>query len=141
MNVVVPRTCTVILPTREGDRQTFPSKQDSRPLSSFREHKAYVLLGDPGAGKTTAFELEAKVLGKRARLVSAREFITLGNPESVGDGEVLFVDGLDEVRTGGDDPRPKLDEIRRRLNDLGRCLLYTSPSPRDRTRSRMPSSA
>ena len=23
----------------------------------------------------------------------------------------------------------------------GRCLLYTSPSPRDRTRSRMPSSA
>ena len=26
------------------------------------------------------------------------------------------------------------------LNDI-RCLLYTSPSPRDRTRSRMPSSA
>ena len=24
---------------------------------------------------------------------------------------------------------------------LGNCLLYTSPSPRDRTRSRMPSSA
>ena len=32
----------------------------------------------------------------------------------------------------------------RRVADLGRyafCLLYTSPSPRDRTRSRMPSSA
>ena len=28
------------------------------------------------------------------------------------------------------------------LNDInGNCLLYTSPSPRDRTRSRMPSSA
>ena len=25
--------------------------------------------------------------------------------------------------------------------DAGTCLLYTSPSPRDRTRSRMPSSA
>ena len=25
--------------------------------------------------------------------------------------------------------------------ELGACLLYTSPSPRDRTRSRMPSSA
>ena len=25
--------------------------------------------------------------------------------------------------------------------DPGTCLLYTSPSPRDRTRSRMPSSA
>ena len=28
-----------------------------------------------------------------------------------------------------------------RLDRLGCCLLYTSPSPRDRTRSRMPSSA
>ena len=27
------------------------------------------------------------------------------------------------------------------LNQLKTCLLYTSPSPRDRTRSRMPSSA
>ena len=27
------------------------------------------------------------------------------------------------------------------VNDLNTCLLYTSPSPRDRTRSRMPSSA
>ena len=27
------------------------------------------------------------------------------------------------------------------LNSTGTCLLYTSPSPRDRTRSRMPSSA
>ena len=39
----------------------------------------------------------------------------------------------------------KLSEARERLNELfGRkypCLLYTSPSPRDRTRYRMPSSA
>ena len=27
------------------------------------------------------------------------------------------------------------------ITDLYNCLLYTSPSPRDRTRSRMPSSA
>ena len=27
------------------------------------------------------------------------------------------------------------------VGSLGICLLYTSPSPRDRTRSRMPSSA
>ena len=27
------------------------------------------------------------------------------------------------------------------VTDLDTCLLYTSPSPRDRTRSRMPSSA
>jgi len=35
---------------------------------------------------------------------------------------------------------PYLSEIRRVAMSRG-CLLYTSPSPRDRTRSRMPSSA
>ena len=33
--------------------------------------------------------------------------------------------------------REKIEELR----ELNSCLLYTSPSPRDRTRSRMPSSA
>ena len=32
-------------------------------------------------------------------------------------------------------------EMRARLRTLGVCLLYTSPSPRDRQKSRMPSSA
>ena len=31
--------------------------------------------------------------------------------------------------------------IARRFDQVSDCLLYTSPSPRDRTRSRMPSSA
>ena len=34
------------------------------------------------------------------------------------------------------DGAPKIDDAHRKI-----CLLYTSPSPRDRTRSRMPSSA
>ena len=36
-----------------------------------------------------------------------------------------------------------LDNIDRTIavNNFATCLLYTSPSPRDRTRSRMPSSA
>ena len=46
-------------------------------------------------------------------------------------------------------PELSLGAIRCKVGDLGRtshdqrglCLLYTSPSPRDRTRSRMPSSA
>ena len=32
----------------------------------------------------------------------------------------------------------QLEQVKAELKD---CLLYTSPSPRDRTRSRMPSSA
>ena len=34
-----------------------------------------------------------------------------------------------------------MDNILQKATELGVCLLYTSPSPRDRTRSRMPSSA
>ena len=38
--------------------------------------------------------------------------------------------------------RPGRGAVKRRLDTKKkRCLLYTSPSPRDRTRSRMPSSA
>ena len=33
------------------------------------------------------------------------------------------------------------DTLLLKVDQLGVCLLYTSPSPRDRTRSRMPSSA
>ena len=33
------------------------------------------------------------------------------------------------------------DEKRARYDQYGHCLLYTSPSPRDRQKSRMPSSA
>ena len=36
---------------------------------------------------------------------------------------------------------PNKPEIGATQFDTGSCLLYTSPSPRDRTRSRMPSSA
>ena len=36
---------------------------------------------------------------------------------------------------------PVPDEMYWGVKDKGACLLYTSPSPRDRTRSRMPSSA
>ena len=35
--------------------------------------------------------------------------------------------------------RVENDNLKKELADV--CLLYTSPSPRDRTRSRMPSSA
>ena len=34
-----------------------------------------------------------------------------------------------------------INYMKTQLNSLGYCLLYTSPSPRDRTKSRMPSSA
>ena len=48
------------------------------------------------------------------------------------------------VQRGGDEVMP-VDDLTRNFSSLlmkyNDCLLYTSPSPRDRTRSRMPSSA
>ena len=55
------------------------------------------------------------------------------NPDTDGDG---LVDG-EEVLTEGTDPLDTDSDD----DGLDDCLLYTSPSPRDRTRSRMPSSA
>ena len=37
--------------------------------------------------------------------------------------------------------KDRIDELKGLLKRYSICLLYTSPSPRDRTRSRMPSSA
>ena len=42
---------------------------------------------------------------------------------------------------GGAYLQAELKEIREGTKMHSSCLLYTSPSPRDRTRSRMPSSA
>ena len=47
------------------------------------------------------------------------------------------LDRLLELLAGTSDLQTFLAE----LNDMGRCLLYTSPSPRDKRQSRMPSSA
>ena len=55
---------------------------------------------------------------------------------------------VDEERDSDIDSRPsetaKAKRITRQLTQLGdynNCLLYTSPSPRDKRQSRMPSSA
>ena len=36
---------------------------------------------------------------------------------------------------------PQVQQVKDTLDQIGICLLYTSPSPRDRQKSRMPSSA
>lgn len=103
----VPRTCTFT-------PQDLPP--ESHEISHFREEYGYVLLGDPGAGKSTLFEKESTESG--GYYLSAREFLTFDTcPE--WQGETLFIDGLDETRAGVSDARTPLDAIRRKLNQLG----------------------
>ena len=115
MSCIVPRTCTEI-PADGPDRDAM-----SRPLDEYRDVPAYVLLGDPGAGKTTAFERECGALGDAGSFVSARDFLAF-DPESHPEWRkgTLFIDGLDEVRAGSPDARTPFDVIRRKLDRLGR---------------------
>ena len=106
--MIVSRTCTE-LPPGEQDRHQ-PGEKQSRPLEEFRETPAYVLLGDPGAGKTTAFESERDALGEeKACKIPARNFLAF-DPKNHPEwrGKVLFIDGLDEVRAGSADIRTPL---------------------------------
>ena len=118
MSYIVPRTCTVVpQDDAESERRAI-----SRPLAAFRNVPAYVLLGDPGSGKTTSFEAERDALGEEAcPPVTARDFLNLelaAHPE--WRRKMLFIDGLDEVRAGSADARTPFDELRRRLDLLGR---------------------
>ena len=53
--------------------------------------------------------------------------------EAAPAGFILFARNIEEPA--------QVAELNRELASMVPCLLYTSPSPRDRTRSRMPSSA
>ena len=67
------------------------------------------------------------------------EFLTLVGPSGCGKSTLLkIIAGLEQQNSGDviiDDKNVNSTRASKS------CLLYTSPSPRDRTRSRMPSSA
>ncbi len=115
---IIDRTCTEVL---EGKTEP-DSRPVSKPLSEYRSEPAYVLLGDPGAGKSTSFREERKRTPAAAeKVVEARDFVTFdvaGHPE--WRNRTLFIDGLDEIRAGSHDGRTALDKVRARLDALGR---------------------
>lgn len=105
---LVQRTCT----RKSGN----PDEQGSHPLESYRDLPAYVLLGDPGAGKTEAFKREA--VESSGEYIKARDFATF-EPEAEYQSKTLFIDALDETRADGGDGRTPLDHIRKHLERIG----------------------
>ena len=116
MSIIVPRSCTEIL----SESPDPPREPVCGPLETFRAAPAYILLGDPGSGKSTAFHGEAQALGEDAVWMSTREFLR-SYPSRGSDwrGKTLFIDGLDEMRAGSSNPREVLDSIWTALNTLG----------------------
>lgn len=90
---------------------------DPAPLSTYRYAPAYVLLGDPGAGKSIAFKRECRET-HHAELVTARNFRAIYDTRRARSVETLFIDGLDEARAGGGDPRGPFDDIRARVREF-----------------------
>ena len=115
MSYIVLRTCTEVPRSNAAqDRET-----PSQPLKEYRAAPAYVLLGDPGSGKSTEFESEQRGLGEAALLITARDFLAFDvDSRTDWKGKTLFIDGLDEVRAGSSNVRTPFEEIRRRLDIL-----------------------
>ena len=111
------------------------------------------IIGKNGAGKSTLLKLLSRVtapttgrITARGRMASLLEVGTGFHPELTG-RENIFLNGAILGMTRA--------EIKKQFDDIvdfsgcnkyidtpvKRCLLYTSPSPRDRQKSRMPSSA
>ena len=112
---IVPRTC---IPISEESGPVHGLERASISLDQLRDIYAYVLLGDPGAGKSKAFETEAAALGVRVQ--KARDFLTLELDPADWKEKTIFIDGLDETRASGSDGRTILDAIRAKLDKLGR---------------------
>lgn len=95
--------------------QDIESEASALPLESLRSVRAWVLLGEPGAGKSTAFKEEAKACN--GFLISVAEFIA-DEPKDLWRGHCLFLDGLDEVR-GGNAYERVLNALKTNLIKLG----------------------
>ena len=110
---VAPRTCTVV----DDSDPHRGAEKSSRPLGNYADAAAYVLIAEPGAGKTTAFKTEAASPEREYETVT--DFRTFEDKPEWHD-KTLFLDGLDESRAGVVDGRTPLDDIRRKLYGLGR---------------------
>ena len=111
----VARTCTEIKSLGSSAEHHEPKR-----LSEYCSAPAYVLLGDPGSGKTTAFHSECERLGTDAHFISARDFLLYASMPDEWVGKILFIDGIDEVRAGTKDARIPFDTIRKRLLMFGK---------------------
>lgn len=108
---LVPRRVRVI-----AESQDKPQDQPTLSLEDYREASAWVLLGEPGSGKSKAFEAEAKT--SNGICISIAEFL-IDTPDTDWQGKTLFLDGLDETRAGAGDNNTLL-KLRAKLKALGK---------------------
>ena len=126
----------------------------ARTLDAFREATAEAVTVDifrldgeqipAAAGSHMSAEAAAELVAAIPGTLIARERVRMGIPAAISDAEwrtVLYDYDVEVAQfVMGSDPTVTI--IRSGLEVAVRvCLLYTSPSPRDKRQSRMPSSA
>ncbi len=114
MSLLAERSVTLLWPE---DDERFGREKLS--LSDFESDQGYILLGEPGMGKTTSFIKESKRILSDPPM-SARRFIHK-NPEyhPIPKTAPLFIDGIDEVRVDGGKSSNAIDHIINILKNYG----------------------
>ena len=93
----------------------FDDKPRELLLAQLRDEPAYVLLGDPGAGKSTALWHES-CINSRDKYLRA---VSLLQGERLPDNGIAFIDALDEARAGGGDQFTPVNTLLQRLREQG----------------------
>ncbi|MFP6860185.1 NACHT domain-containing protein [Pseudomonas sp.] len=104
------------------EKQDDDSGLEELPLSDFRHTPAWVLLGEPGAGKSEALRQEARDVG--GEYVTVSEFVETTPPLQEWYGKTLFIDALDEARAAGS--VSLILHIRQQLRQLGKPTFRLS---------------
>ncbi|MDO9437957.1 hypothetical protein [Hydrogenophaga sp.] len=93
------------------------AESETRSLEAWRGLDAYVLLGDPGSGKSTTFDKEAGAAGTST--LKAQDIVD-GVIDRIPPDSTVFIDGLDQVRAGKHGDETALGAIRAWLHRHGR---------------------
>lgn len=101
---------------RAASREAGKAPQ-TRSIADWHGVDAYVLLGEPGAGKSLALKYECDRVG--GWYVTARDLLTFKAHQQAED-RIVFIDGIDEVRATSRDHDGPLDAIRAKLDEIGR---------------------
>lgn len=121
MKVMIERTVSQIEPIDD-----WHFGKDLLTLRDFESAHCYVLLGEPGMGKSSEFNREARRVHADPP-IPARQFVSRNIKSHSGLREApLFIDGLDEVRIDGGDIKNVLDKIISQLEDWGTPKLRLS---------------
>ncbi|PUB87748.1 MAG: hypothetical protein DBP00_07660, partial [gamma proteobacterium symbiont of Ctena orbiculata] len=102
---------------KDSDTSDIDTSNQHQPLSDYRENVAWILLGEPGAGKSTSLMQEANSSSENTEFLSIAEFLFDFSDDELK-GKTLFLDGLDEIRASTNDGTVLL-KVKNKLRRLG----------------------